>query len=724
MAKITAVQTNFTAGELTPRMRARVDVARYNNGAEIIENGWPVIHGGIEKRWGTVFAGPVKHADKRARLHPFVFSRTQAYWLEFGDGYMRVHTDAGQVLASPGVPYEIATPYAEADLAGMDFSQGADTMIVWHASKSPRRLRRFADDSWVLDLAPLDPPPFDEVGDRFNIGITLSAATVGTGRTANAASAVFLAADIGRQIWAGVGVATITAVASGTSATVDITSAFAGVSLAGNTWSLTFSPQTACTPSGTGPVGSGIALVLSANGWRASDVGKHVKINNGLARISAYTDPLNVSAVVLTVLNTTVASQANAWTLNGSAWNDVDGYPSTGTFHAQRLVASGSPAYPKTVWGSAIGEPYNFQNGTLDTDAFAYQLASDDVSQITYLCSLESLVALSYGGEFTLDGGVEKPITPTNVRAKPRTNHGCAQVRPIKVGKEEVFVQRTGKRVRAASYNENSGEWAAPDISVLSDHLTKPGVVSLSWHAEPGTLIFAASADGALNTCTFDRDQDVAGWARHNLGGVVESVATIPVADGDRTMVLIRRTINGATVRYLEKFDQATYVDSAINGTAGTPTAVWSGLDHLEGQTVAVQADGVKQVPQVVTGGQITLPRPASVVQIGLAIRMRIKLLPPEVSGGSGAAKGAKLRAHALLVEMLDTIGMTINGEEVTFRQLGDGVLDQAPEPFTGIKDVTDLGWEDGTLTVEITHDDPLPCHVLAVIRKISVNEG
>lgn len=726
MPKTSHVQTNFTSGEITPKMRARMDVARYNSGVEIMENAWPNIHGGFSKRWGTLFHYPAKYPDRKARVVRFVVNRSDAYWLEFGHLYMRVHKVSGVVLSAPSTPYEIATPYTEAQLDTLDFSQGADTLIIWCATAFPRRLRRFADARWVLDLAPFAPAPFAEVGSRFNVALTLSDKTVGTGRTVGAASAVFLAADVGRQVWAGAGVATITAVASSTSATADISVAFDDTAIAGNTWTLAGSPQATCTPSATGPVGASITLDLSAAGWRATDVGSHVEINTGLVKITAFSSDTSVTGEVMTALNTTVAAPANAWTLSPPAWNDFDGYPATGTFHAQRLLAAGTTSYPQTIWGSAVGEFYNFQLGTLDTDAFAFALVSDDVSPITYMISMESLVALSFAGEFTVDGGVEKPITPTNVRAKPRSTRGCQQVRPVKVGTETLFVQRTGKRVRAASFQEAADTWGVPDMSVVADHLTAPGVIGLTWHEEPGTLLFALRTDGLVASCTYDRDQDVVGWSRQSFaGGVVESAATIPDEDQDRTMLVVRRTINGSTVRYLEMFDPDTYTDCAIQGDEAVATATWGGLDHLKGETVRVRADGIPQTPIVVSpAGSITLPRPAKTVEIGKAIGLRVKLLPPEVSGGAGVSKGAAVSVNKIFVEVLETIGLTVNGEEIAFRQFGEGVVGMPIEPFTGIKEVTGLGWQTGGGAVEITHDEPLPCNVLAVVRHVTVNEG
>lgn len=725
MPKVTATQTNFTAGEIDPRMWGRFDVARYNNGAAALENCWPVIYGGVEKRWGTLFEVETKYPGKKSRLIPFVFSRTQAYWLEFGDQYMRVHTDAGRVETSPGVAYEIATPYTEAMLPALDYCQGSDTMILWHGSVYPQRLRRFGDADWRLGAAPFNPAPFDEIGFRPAAGLTLSAATVGAGRTATASVASFLDADVGRSIWAGVaGVATITGYTSTTVVTATITTAFDATTYAAPNWIVTGSPQTTCTPSGTGPVGASIDLVLSANGWRSTDVGKHVVINDGLCRITTYTSALSVTVEVLRALTTAVASVANAWTLNDASWNPYDGYPSTGTFHEQRLVAAGTTSFPQTIWGSGVGDYFGFQLGTNDDEAFAFALVSDSLNIIQYLSSMEALVALSYGGASTMEGGVEKPITPTNVRAKPRSNRGCEQVRPVRIGSEEIFVQRGAKRVRALSYDETSYKWTSPDMSVLAGHITEQQITEMSWHEEPGTLLFAARADGVLASVTYDRDQDVVGWARQITGGVVESVATIPVTGGDRTAMVVRRVIDGATVRYIEKFDQNVYTDCSITGTSGPGATVWAGLDHLEGQTVAVLADGVPQPMQVVASGQITLPRKAYAVAIGLPYKMRVKMLPPEVTGGAGASQGNPQRTHKVTVRLFETQGLQINGEEISFRQLGKNVLDHPVEPFSGIKSAISLGWDVGNSPIEITHDYPLPCHILSVTRRFTFNEG
>ncbi|WKB53020.1 hypothetical protein [Eleftheria terrae] len=729
MGKVTPVQTNFTAGELTPRMRGRVDVARYANGAEIVENAWPVIHGGVERRWGTRFMRGTKVNTKRSRLVPFVFSEEQAYMLEFGDGYMRVFTSAGPVM-NGGVPYEVATPYDEGMLQQLDFTQAADTMILWHPARYPRRLRRFLDNRWVIDNLPVDPNPIEEIGSRFTYPLSVTPNVTGV---QNVSGGYTKQADIGNQIITpDGGTATITGVVDGAVWKVDVIVPFASSSYPPYTWTVTGSPRSTITVSGTLEVGGAVTITADVDTWRTSDVyifRPFVELNGGLVQLTSINgvDPLKVHGKVLRKINTNAAAPPYSWTMKGPVWNDWDGYPCTGTFFQQRLIAGGSPGYPQTIWGSATGYAYDFLFGTEDDAAFTFTIASDDVNPIRYICAMEAIVVLTYGGEFTIEGGVEKPITPTNFKVKPRTNYGAANVRPVRVGAEEVFVQKPGRRVRAIGYNDDLGKWAAPDMSVLAEHLLRPGVVSLSWHDDPQTLIFAVRKDGVLATCTFDRDQDVAGWARQTTDGAFESVATIPGADGAETWAIVRRTIGGATVRYVEKFDPAVMRDSCITGENPGGANVWTGLGHLEGKEVDIMADGAVMPRQIVTGGQVTLPRLARSVEIGLPYVSRVKTLPPEVAGPMGSSQGSANDMGDVHVRLLDTIGCAVNGQPLPFRNFGTGMLNQRVEPYSGIKKVENLSWaeeEEGGTQVELTQEQGLIWHVLSVIRKWTTNQG
>lgn len=720
MPRLTLNQTNFTAGEVSPRMLGRVDIARYQNGAEIIENAWPVIHGGCVRRDGTLLCSPAKYPDKNCRLIPYVFNASQAYMVEMGDLYVRIHFADGTYSG-----IELVSPYAHTILDRLDYVQGADTMFIFCNTVPVYRLRRITNTEWSLAPAPFVTKPFDEKGIDFLTTFTIDNPAVGTGRTATAAEPAFLAADVGREIWSGGGVAKITAVTSATVATVEVTNAFSATTRP--TWSLKGSPQTTNTLSAATPVGASVSMTLGAAGWRASDVGKFVKINSGLLEIATYTSATVVSGIIRSAPTSAVASPANAWSLEASVWNDIDGYPGAGTLYEQRLALGGSTNYPQTIWESRTGEYLNFELGTKDDDAISYNLSSDQINPILHIGQINALIPLTYGGEFTVSGGVEKAITPTNVRAKNPSVYGCNRVRPVRIGNELYFVQRAGRKLRAMAYKYDSDTFGSPDMSVLSEHATKSGVIDMAYQQEPESILFMVRADGVMATMTVDRDQDVIGWARQITDGAYESVASIPTVTGDQVWTVVRRNIGGVNVRYIERFTDGVRVDSGVNATSVGGATAWGGLAHLEGKMVDIVADGVVMQQQLVTGGQVTIPRPAFATSIGLNFKTRIKTLTPEASGNIGSSQGNSMRIGEVTLRFLDTIGCKVKGkglaQTISFRNLGEGVLDQPPESFIGVKRIENLGWDRGEASLEIMQDQPLPFHLLNVIKKIQIND-
>ena len=722
MPRVTYQNTNFTAGELSPRLYGRTDIARYQNGAKTITNAWPVIHGGVVRRHGSLYVAETKTSAKASRLIPFVFNLDQTYVLEFGDLYMRVYKDGAQVLSAPSTPYEITTTYTEAMLSDLAFVQGADTIIIAHPDVAPRRLRRFADAIWDLGDIPLDPAPFDEVGIYPATTCTLSSAAVGS-RTFTAGAASFLAADVGRQITSGAGIADITAYSSTTVVTGSVTTAFASTSLASGAWKITGTPQTTCTPSAVGTVGGTIDLTLAAAGWRSTDVGKFVEMNDGLVEITIYTSTTVVTAKVHRVLSSTTAAPASAWILKASVWSATLGYPRAVALYQQRLIFAGTTNYPGYVWGSKTGALFDFTLGVNDDDAFAFQIAAGEVNPIQQLVSGDALIAITTRSEFTMQGGIERPLTPTNVQVKQRSTYGTGSVRPVVVRDEVVFIQRAGRKVRAMKYDASGGGYIAPDIAVLSEHITEGGIVDMAFQQEYDSLLWCVRDDGAMVTCAFDRDQEVVGWSKQTTDGEFESVCAIPVDGRDQVWAIVKRTIDGSTVRYVEVFDPDVLLDCAIAGASGPGADTWSGLDHLEGETVQCLADGVFMGSFTVASGAITLPRDAFAVTIGLPYTSTLGLLTPELQTAAGSAQGDAMSVSQTTVRLLDTSSCKINGDVVPFRQFGSELLDQPIPEFDGLKGMGILGWDTGGNVTTITQDEPLPWHILSVIRKLTVND-
>lgn len=720
MARITPIQTNFAAGELSPRVGSRVDIAKYNSGLKASENLQHLVQGGALRRAGTRYAAQTKDSARASRLMPFIYSRDQAYVFEVGHLYIRIFKNGAAV----GAPYEIATPYTEAMLADLAYVQGADTMFLVHPLSPVYRLQRFGDADWRLLAAPFAVEPFDELGITPALALTLSAATVGTGRNFGATGA-FAASDVGRDIVSASGLATITAFVDANNVTCQIKSAFASTSIASGAWTLTGSPQTTCTASAVGPVGATVTLTLGAAGWRSgsAEVGKFVRINGGLARITAYTSATVVDAQVKQELTSTAAAIANSWSLNASIWNAASGYPRAATLHEQRLMLGGSPGYPQRFIGSRTGDYLNFELGTKDDDAFSYELTSSEIAPIQHMVPSKRLLVFTNGGEMSVRGGVEKPITPTNIQKEDESNAGAGTVRPIKVGKEVLFVQRAGRKIRACGYSVQIDGYASPDRTVFSEHITDSGIVDMSYQQEPYSQVLAVRADGQIACATYDAEQEVNAWGRWTTDGAFESVCTIPTATGNQTYAVVRRVINGVTKRYVEYFDPLLKTDCAVTLTAGSPATVWSGLGHLEGKTVKVVADDVYQGEKTVSGGQITLDRAASAVEVGLSYTPLMTLLNPEVGSQAGTSQGAAISVGEVIVRVLDTVSAVINGQTKTFRKMGASLLDVPPEVGSG--DLREVTLSDDLYRNELTISQPNPVafHVLAVIRKCTIND-
>ena len=736
MPKLQVNTTNFSAGEFSPQLAGRVDLEKYNSSAKVLENVVVLKQGGVTIRPPMHYLARTKVALTRSRLIPFIYSRTDAYQLEFGNGHIRILKSDGTQVMSGLSPYEIASPYTDTEAFELDFTQGEDTMILVHGSYFPRRLRRFADDRWVLDLAPLKPPPVSEVGNQAAVTMTISDGTVGAGRTITASGAFFLASDVGREITWGGGTATITAVGSSTSATATVTAVFVDLvgqpALPGPVWTLLGSPLTSLTPSAATPVGAAITLTLAAAGWR-DDTDSLVEVNGGLVRITSVSSATVANAVIVRELSSATASPADAWAVLRPIWSATRGYPRTAAFYQQRLWFGNTFTYPQSLWGSRTALYFDYTPGT-DDDSAIYKTAAatDEVNPLQFLCGAGTLVMLGYGAELEGRGGIEKPITQSNMQINSQSEWGCAAVRPMTIGKEILFVERGAKALRAMFPQQVDG-YDSTDVSVFSEHLLADGIAAISYERKPNSVLWVVTNTGFLHAFTYNREQNTIAWARGSTDGVVESVSTIPSADGDVTDVVVLRNINGAPVRNIERLnwhadvvENAGHYDCRVVQT-GAAATVWPGFTALAGEQVSVLADGVYLGLLTVSGaGALTLPHAAQTVVAGLPYDARIVLPPPEVGTGTGTSSGQAKSMNLVQVRVLNTVGMLVNGEEVAFRSFDTpGTLDGGPEPYTGLIQVDQVGWDtDSGQDLELKQTQGLPWTVLSVVRTMTVNPG
>lgn len=603
---------------------------------------------------------------------------------------------------------ELDTPYATADLFDLKIAQSADVMYICLGGSTPtHKLNRFGHASWSLDEVEfIDGPYLNE-----NI----------TSTTLNPAASTGLG---------------ITVTASST----------------------------------TG--------INSGDGFLSTDVGRLLRIQHSESSDAGY-------GVIVAVNSTTsvdidirqdfsAATAVEDWWLG--AWSGTTGYPSALTFFEQRLCFANTSANPQGFWLSQSADLENFREDSLvesaltveDDDALAFTIASTRVNAIRWLSAGRALILGTSGGEWavTSEGST---LTPTDINVKQETANGSANIQPVRINEIVLFVQRAKRKLLEFGFVFEVDGFRGRDTTILSDHITRGGVVEMAYQQEPDSLVWAVREDGELLALTYKPDQEVIGWTRSVMGGafssgnaVVESVATIPGSDAsgqtydssnrDEAWVIVKRTIDGNTVRYVEflegifegpiRHDYATesawetallseqedafYVDSGLTYDGAATTTI-TGLDHLEGETVRILADGGIHPSKTVSSGSITLDYEASKVHAGLAYTHTFKSLKLAYGAAAGTSVGKVKRINGITFVLLDSatfqFGKSLDSlDDVIFRQISDA-MDTATPLFTGEKNQDFGGQWDRDARIFIQSDNPLPWMMLAMAPEMKTNE-
>lgn len=570
--------TNFTAGELSPLLEARVDLAQYSNGCKTLENFLVHPQGGIYRRGGTQYIASVKTAEKATRLVPFEFSTTQAYMLEFGENYIRVYKDGGQIeTGSPSAPVEITTTYAESELFELQFAQSADILYITHYNHDPAQLSRTSHTAWTLAASVFEDGPYlDEnitattltpSGTTGSVNITASSVTGINGGTG------FVAADVGRLIRIG---HIATAWAASTSYTVG--------AVARNNDRVYECLRAGTSAGSGGPTSTGDSIADNTVTWKFIEEGG---IQYGYATVSSITSTTIVACAVKKAFGGT--SGETSWRLG--AWYEGN-YPRAVAFYEQRLMFAGSTYQPQTIWGSKSGDYYTHTPGSLDDDALVYTIATDQVNAIYWLSPGKVLAVGTAGGEFKVSASADQEaLTPTNVRVVRETNYGSSYQMPLRIAHVALFVQRARRKLREFVYQFETDAYVSPDLTLLAEHITETGITQIAYQQEPDSIVWCVLTNGTLIGFTYQRDQKVLAWHKHIIGGVsdtantqakVESVASIPGSNRDELYVVVQRYINGATKRYVEQInpglldtetqEDCFYVDSGL--TLNSPQTI------------------------------------------------------------------------------------------------------------------------------------------------------
>jgi hypothetical protein len=741
MAKASPIQNAFNAGELSPELEGRTDVGKYGSACYRMENFIPLVQGPARRRGGTKFVNEVRYSAYRTWLATFEFNTEQSYVLEFGDLYVRFYTDNGILESTPGTPVEVVTPWSAADLIEDDGTfalhmvQSGDILYICHPNYAPRKLARTGATTWSLSTLTPQGGPFEDYDPDQTVTVYASAAT-GTGITITASSATFASTDVGRLFYIEQRKANSVAKwENNKSITAGALRRFAGRNYA------------ALTTGTTGGIIPTHTVGAEYDGdpgvqWEYQDPGY------GWVQITAYTSSTAVTATVLSRIPSEAVGSGNATTRWAfGSWGSVPGYPSHAGFFRNRLVFA--RANDRKLWFSVAADYENFRDrdeGGQVTNDMSVTLtveADQSANAIQYLITGDDLVIGTAGGEYICTEQTDSdPFGPTNAKISSATEFGSRGVEPVRVGGSILFVQRSGRRVREVSYDALRDGYESLDMSILATHIVPKGkqIVQMAYQKEPHSVVWAARSDGLLLGFTFNREQytepPFGGWHRHPLGGsgIVESLVCVPSPTNDRDdlWMIVRRTINGSTKRYVEFMqaehefgdDQkdAFYVDCGLTYDS-TPATTISGLGHLEGATVDILADGSTHPQRTVVSGSITLQRSASVVQVGLPCPAKLATMRLEAGAADGTAQGKTKRIHRMVVRLLDTLGGKMGPsetevDEILYRSSANP-MDAAVPVFTGDKELLWRGGYEKDARVWYVNDQPLPATVVAIMPQI-----
>ena len=563
---------SFNAGIWSEKLDARADLARYPAACAELLNFIPHPYGGISNRAGTefVFSGE----EKKVRLIAFQFNSEQSYIVALTAGEARILKDGGLVVNADNEVVVFETPYAQEDLAQIQYIQSADVLYLTHPGYRPGKITRSSHIDWefsylffvnsvpipesieVLETASAD-------GTRYAYGVTLV--------DENSNEGELLEAEEGARI--------------------------------GDTLDFGKKPQEyECVKYNIYRQKSGVF------GWVDSTTG------------STWVDP-NAGG--------TNPDMDATPPICRNPCPEIGDYPTCSCIHQGRLIFAGSDNKPRTFFGSRSGSftDFSIRNPLQDDDSYEFEISGGQVDRIHWLRSFNGILLVGCGGgEYLVTGDSSSSvITPNAVNVRQQTSYGSARLPTVVAGSTVLFVQEGKNIVRDMFYSLESDQYTGNDVSVLAEHLFSGcKLVAIAWQRDPSYILWAVRDDGILLGLTYIKEQQVWAWHRHTTsGGKFTDVAVIRNNDGEDDLYLTVLRNNKYYVEMMQsreiggEINKAWFLDSAVE-YSGSAVKILSGLEHLEGEAVSVFSAGSVIENLQVVNGTITLPFPVTEAVAGL----------------------------------------------------------------------------------------------------------
>lgn len=591
----------FSGGEISPEMFGRIDDAKYQQGAARVRNFISKPQGPAENRPGFAYVNQVKDSTKSVRLLSFTFNTTQTMVIEFGDQYMRFHTQGATLNYSAGAAwnsgtaysvgdianlsgtnyyctqahtnntppnatywyalpadftYEIPSPYLEDELFDVHYVQSADVMTLVHPNHAPRELRRYGASNWQI-------------------------ATI----------------DFGSPIGRPGGVSVTRYIPSSESVNTDTyeTHRYCVTAIANNLIDESAKSNTATRTNNI--FVSGAKNTIS---WNAV---------SGAARYRVYKDIGGIFGFIGETTSTSIEDNNISPDFSRTPpiyENDFVGsgnYPGAVSYFEQRRVFAGTNNAPQSIWMTKSGTESNMSFGLpiRDDDRIEFRVAAREANTIRHIVPLTQLLLMTGSAEWRVTSVNSDAITPTSISVKPQSYVGASNAQPVIVNNSMVYAASRGGHIRELGYNWQANGFITGDLSLRAAHLfDNYRIIDMALAKAPTPIVWFVNTQGRLLGLTYVPEQSVGAWHWHDTKGKFESVATVSEADDDVVYCVVKRTINGSEVRYIERMGtrlfasqrDSFFVDSGATydgrNTDNTKTVTVSGATYNKGDTLTI----------------------------------------------------------------------------------------------------------------------------------------
>jgi len=744
----THIQTIFSRGELSPRIIGRVDNKAYFNAVKYSQNMIPYPQGAITKRPGTYYVTPVKDSADLTILLPFRFSNVQNYILEFGDLYMRVYRNRGQVESSPGVAYEVVTPWPTAILRELKFVQSYDTLYVFHKDYQTRSITRTGDTAWTLASVTYQDGPW--LPENATAATFTASATTGS-VTVTASTSTFVAGDVGRQIRMFVGstwgYGTITAYTSGTQVTITVNETLGGTSATAR-WRLSYFGGDMGWPS-VGTIFEERLVSAATEAYPATLFGS---TTGGFTTTTVNMEPTGSTG--------TVADDSGFVITIGDDQVNYINWLSPG-----RLLLIGTSGSVHSLSGgtSSTYAPVTPTNVTVkreDVSGTREYIRPFRIGSSVFYMSSTSLKLRDIYYDFGIDNYISRDATIFNDHI---TKTGIVDIDFQTEPDPNLWAVRNDGQLVGFCYdkvNEVEG-WhrhiiGGDDVEVKSVAcIPRPDrsgddvwmIVSRTINGATVQYIeymteYFNSDDGQESAFFVDSGLTYDGYLAATLTpgattgtGITFTAGSSVFAVSDVGKQLKSGTGRATITGYTSGTQVVCTITAAFSSTSAIPSGGWSlaiqtvsGLDHLEGQEVAIFADGFVCPRDTVVSGDVSLPTFCSKVHAGLPYEAYMTLLPIEAPP-LGTVQGRIRAVNRIHIYVTDTMTfdygcLTVDGrlDTIPTLQLNVSNYDEAPQLYNGIltRNPPSGYNQDGNLV--LYQDNPTPFTVNYVVQECSIN--